>query len=102
MIQWTSRVYVGEGLKKRKDKVITSINNRRFTSDIYCVAFASQPDNLFDIMDANELLYPHYQNTDVKIIGLAKGKEGATNLVKDMLMEVYNNTGAFEVRDYFA
>ena len=102
MIQWTSRLYVGEGLKKKKDKVIASINNRRITSDIYCIAFASQPDNLFDIMNANELLFPHYQKLDIKIVGLAKGRDEATNLVQDMLMEVYKNTEEFCVRDYFA
>lgn len=101
MIQWTSRVYVGEGLKKKKDKVIASISNRRITSDIYCIAFASQPENLFDIMNANELLFPHYQNSDIKILGLAKGKDEATNLVQDILMKVYNNTGEFDVRNYF-
>lgn len=101
MIQWTSRVYVGEGLRKKKDKVIASINKRRITHDIYCIAFASQPDNLFDIMNANELLWPHYQKMDIRILGLAKGKDEALNLVKDMLMEIYNNTGAFGVREYF-
>lgn len=102
MIQWTSRLYVGEGLKKKKDKVIASINNRRITYDIYCIAFASQPDNLFDIMNANELLFPHYQKSDIKIVGLAKGRDEATTLVQDMLMEVYKNTEEFCVRDYFA
>ena len=101
MIQWTSRIYVSENLKKKKDKTIDSINNRRITSDIYCIAFASSPENLFDIINANELLFPHYRKIDIKIVGLAKGEEEATKLTKDMLMEVYNNTGAFDVRTYF-
>lgn len=101
MIQWTSRIYVSENLKKKRDKAINSINNRRLTSDIYCIAFASSPDNLFDIINANELLFPHYQKTDIKIVGIAKGKEEATRLTQDMLMEVYNETGAFDVRSYF-
>lgn len=101
MIQWASRLYVGDKLKKRKDKTIASINNRRLTYDVYCIAFASQPNNLFDIMNVNELLFPYYQNTDIKIVGLAKGIEEATELVQDMLMEVYHKTGEFDVRKYF-
>lgn len=101
MIQWTSRIFVSENLKKKKDKAIDSINNRRITSDIYCIAFASSPENLFDIMNAKELLFPHYQKTDITIVGLAKGKEEATSLAQDMLMEVYDKTGAFDVRGYF-
>lgn len=101
MIQWASRLFVGDKLKKRKDKAIASINNRRMTYDVYCIALASQPGNLFDIINANELLFPYYLKTDIRIVGLAKGREEAINLVQDMIMEVYRNTGAFNVRDYF-
>lgn len=101
MIQWTSKIYLGEKLKKKKDVIIAALNNRRITSDVYCIVFASQPNNLFDIINANELLFPYYQKKDIMIVGLAKGNEEATHLVQDMLMEVYQKTGAFDVREYF-
>ncbi|MDI9508815.1 MAG: hypothetical protein GX319_02900 [Clostridiales bacterium] len=101
MIQWASRLYISDNLKKRKDKAIASINSRRMTYDVYCIAFASSPNNLFDIMNANELLFPYYLKTDVRIVGLAKGRQEATLLVQDMLMEVYHKTGAFDVKEYF-
>ena len=101
MIQWASKLYFSENLKKRKNKAIASINNRRITYDVYCIVFASSPSNLFDIMNANELLFPHYLKADVRIVGLAKGSEEATLLVQDMLMEVYRKTGEFDVREYF-
>jgi hypothetical protein len=93
--------YVGKKIKKRKEKVIASINNREATLNVYCIAFASHPDNLFDIMDANELLFPHYKKSEIHIIGLAQGKEEAVDLVQGMLMEVYKETGDFNVRAYF-
>lgn len=101
MVQWATRLYVGDKMKKKKDKVIASINNREATFNVYCIAFASQPSNLFDIMDANELLFPHYKKADVRIVGLAKGKEEALTLVQEMLLEVYRETGEFNVRTYF-
>lgn len=101
MISWTSRLYVGEKMKKKKEKAVASINNREATFGVYCIAFASHPSNLFDIMDANELLFPHYKKSEMKIVGLAKGKEEALNLVHEMIMEVYNETGNFDVRTYF-
>lgn len=88
-------------MKKKKDRAISSINNSEVTFGIYCIAFASHPDNLFDILDANELLFPHYKKSEIRIVGIAKGKEEAVGLVKDMLLEVYNNTGGFDVRTYF-
>lgn len=101
MISWNSNLYVGDTMKKKKDKVISSINKREATFGVYCIAFASHPDNLFDILNANELLFPFYKNTQVHILGLAKGKEEAIDLVHRMLMEVYNKTGEFKVREYF-
>jgi hypothetical protein len=101
MISWMSHLYVGKKIKKRKEKVIASINNQEATFNVYCIAFASHPDNLFDIMDANELLFPHYKRSEIQIIGLAQGKEEAVDLVQGMLMEVYKETGDFNVRAYF-
>jgi hypothetical protein len=101
MIHWASRLYVGEKLKKKKEKAIQSINNKKAAFGIYCITFASHPDNLFDVMDANELLFPHYQKSDIYIVGLAKGKDEAIDLVHDMLMEVYLKTGDFKVKTYF-
>lgn len=101
MISWTSRLYVGKKMEKRKDWAIASINNREATYGVYCIALASHPDNLFDILNANELLFPHYAKVQTKIAGLAWGKDEAIELVQEMLMEVYRETGEFNVRAYF-
>lgn len=101
MIQWTQTLYIGDKLKKKKDKIIASINEREATFNVYCIAFASQASNLFDIMDANELLFPHYKTADIKIVGLARGKTEAILLVQDMVLEIYKETGGFDVRNYF-
>lgn len=101
MISWNSRLYVGEKMKKRQEKVISSINNREATLGVYCITFASHPANLFDILEANELLFPHYNRSEIRIVGLAMGKEEAVRLVQEMLMEVYGKTGGFNVRAYF-
>lgn len=101
MIFWTSRLYIGDKLKKKRIKAIASINNKEVTFGVYCITFASHPDNLFEIIDANQLLFPHYQKSEVRIVGLAKGKEEAFLLVQSMLTEIYNQTGSFDVRAYF-
>ncbi len=101
MILWNSILYVGNKIKKRRDKVIASINNREATFGVYCIAFASHPNNLFDIYEANQFLFPYYKEVEIKIIGLAGSKQEAVDLVHDMLMEVFKKTGEFDVRTYF-
>jgi hypothetical protein len=101
MVRWTRRVYIGDKLIDRKDKVVDSINGQKTTFGIYCITFASNAANLFDIIDANELLSPHYKRSNVCIVGIAKGKKEAVGLVQEMLLEIYRETGAFQVRTYF-
>lgn len=101
MIRWANQLLIGDNVKVKKDKVVASINNREAIYGIYCITYASHPKNLFDILDANELLFPHYKNADIFIVGLAKGKDEAIFMVQNMLLEVYNNTGGFDVRAYF-
>ncbi|QHQ62517.1 hypothetical protein Ana3638_18435 [Anaerocolumna sedimenticola] len=71
------------------------------TFEVYCITFASNSYNLFDIINANELIFPYYSKRDVYILGLAGSKGQAKYLVKDMLMEIYDKTGDFRVREYF-
>lgn len=101
MILWSTRLYIGDKMKKKKDNAIASINHREATFGVYCIAFASNQSNLFDILEANQLLFPHYLHSEVRIVGLAKGRQEALDLVQDMLMEVYHKTGDFNVRAYF-
>lgn len=78
-----------------------AIENRQLTFEVYCITFASNPNNLFDIINANELLFPYYAQKEIYVLGLAASKEKATLLVKDMLEEVYRESGGFCVREYF-
>ena len=50
------------------------------------------------------LLQPHFKNKNVNeemyVVGLAKGRDEALNLVRDIIDEVYNATGGFDIREY--
>jgi len=102
MIKWANKLYLSEDIKqKKKVKLIKTIENGQLTFEVYCVFFASNPNNLFDIINANELLFPYYSRKEMYVLGLATSKEHAKLLVKDMLEEVYKETGGFLVRNYF-
>jgi hypothetical protein len=102
MITWAENLYISEDLaSKRKSRLIKAIEKGRLTFAVYCITFASNPDNLFDILNANELLFPYYKKKDMHIIGLAPSREAAILLVKDMIEEIYGKTGDFRVREYF-
>ncbi len=101
MIVWSEKLYLGKKVKRNSKKIIKKIEKRKMTREIFCITFASNPENLFDIMNASEFKYPYYESKEIRIVGLGKGKEEAQDLVKDMLEEIYQNTGDFKVREYF-
>lgn len=103
MIIWAEKLYLSADIKsKKKIKLMEYIENGKLTFEVYCITLASNPDNLFDIINANELLFPYYVKQEMYILGLAASKEQAKLLVKDMVEEIYKNTGSFQVRDYFS
>ena len=101
MVQWAEKLYIGDKMSKRAEYAIDCINRRKALMNVFCISFASNEDNLFDIMDVNQLLFPYYKDKEIKIVGLAKGREEAIEIVHDMIMEVYKERGDFDVRSYF-
>lgn len=101
MIKWYDNLYVDSYMKKKSKKIKKQMDAGKFNLNVYCIAFASDGTNLFDIMNTNELLFQHYKKQDIRILGLAFGRESAILLVKEMVEEIYRNTGGFQVREYF-
>ncbi len=103
MISWSSKLFLSDNIKKRNiNKIKNYINNGKLTRNVYCITFATNPKNLFDIYNAKEFIQPYYKKQDLHIIGLAENKEKAYEVLISMLEEVYEKTGDFKVREYFS
>lgn len=101
MIHFAKQMIVSETIEKKTEKIMNKLIKKKLTSEIYVITFSSNKDNLFDIINANELLSPVYQRADLLVLGLAKGREEAVMIVKDMIELVYQQTGGFDVRAYY-
>jgi hypothetical protein len=102
MIKWADKLYLSEDINlRKKKKLIKSIEESKLTFEIYCITFASNPDNLFDIINVNDFLFPYYKKQNLYILGIATSRGEAKNLVKIMIEEIYQKTGGFLVREYF-
>ena len=103
-LKWYRYLYLGDNARKAKYKTFGLIRKSRFTIDTYIVAISVNPDNILDVYSANMLKQPHFKNKNVNeeiyVVGLAKGRDEALNLVRDIIDEVYNATGGFDIREY--
>ena len=99
-MKWYENLYVGESIEHKTEKIKWKIKHNAGQINIYVIALASNPQNLLDIIPAQELMQKAYPKKEMYIIGLAQGMQEAQLVVKQIIDEVYQETGGFLVRSY--
>ena len=99
-MEWYRNLYVGDSIANKVNQIKWKINHNAGTISVYVIAFASNPDNLLDIIPAWEVMQKHYPKRGIKIIGLAKGYEEALELVRRIIDVTYQKTGDVDVWSY--
>ncbi|MFA9463740.1 MAG: hypothetical protein ACERKN_05555 [Velocimicrobium sp.] len=101
MIKWSNELYFDDSIKKKPDKWKKRIEDGRLSHSLYCICLASNEKNLFDIINCNELFFRYYRRNSLYIVGIAKTREDAIDLLQDMIEDIYKKTGDIKVRDFF-
>ena len=99
-MKYYSNLYVSEGLKKKKDKVITRLERRKLQPDLHVIFLPECDHNQLEIVNAMYLLQPGYPREDRMVVGIAKGFDEAAELIEKISREVYDATGDLKIRDY--
>ena len=100
-MDWYEEFYAGEGIAGKKDKIKRKILRQEGQIGIYVITLSSNPENLLDIIPSWELMQKHYPKSGLLVGGLEKGYENAMELAGMIVMDVYQETGTFQIRDYF-
>ncbi len=101
MIKWYKNLYMDSETSESPD-VFRQIaeSGRLHITPVYCIAIASNEANLLDIISSNELYFKHYKRKTLHVIGIAASYKTALSLASDILLEVYQKTGAFDIRSF--
>jgi hypothetical protein len=100
-MKWYEDLYVGDSIEGKVNRIKWKINHHAGTVSVYVITFASNRQNLLDIIPAWELMQKSYPGKkQMQIIGLAKGYAEALELVRSIIEEVYQNTGDVDVKSY--
>lgn len=103
-MKWYKGLYMGENARKAKYKVLGHVVKKKLSFDTYLITLPSNPSNILDMYPANVLLQTHFKDKkvleDIYIIGIAKGRKEAFILIKDIVDDVYSNTGNFDISGY--
>lgn len=93
-------LYIGEGLEKKKEKVMSRLERGKLQMDIYVITLAANEKNSLEIYDSKLFLQPAFPNKDFFVVGITKGYEDAIELVEQITQEVYNKTKGADIRSY--
>lgn len=102
MIKWSEPFYMDDMVAKKPEKWKKRIEDDKPGVSLYCICFASNPKNLFDIVNSNELLFRYYKRRQLYVVGLANSYETALYLAEDMIGQIYKETGDVNIREYFS
>ena len=101
MLIWSENMYIGKQLSEKGEKIKKKLNRKLFLPDVFLITRPTNEDNLFDIFQSKELLFPYHKRREIIVCGLAKDKEEALTLVTTMLEDMYRETGGLCSKEYF-
>ncbi len=96
-------LYVGESAKKEKRKILRGLEKKELQPFVYVITLPLGRHGVLDILPAFTLKYPFFFTGDpgqLKIVGIAKGRDEAFGLTARIAMDTYNATGGFNVREF--
>lgn len=100
-MRWAKELYLSESTAKKKDKIIRKADRGVGMVSIYFISLASNEQNLFDIFHAAHLKQPAFYSQNPFVVGIASGYEEALEMTRQMVEDIYRETGGFGVREYF-
>jgi hypothetical protein len=100
-MQWAENLYLSEKTAKKRDKIIRKANRGVGMVSIYFITLASGEQNLFDIFHAAHLKQPAFYSRNPYVVGIASGYDEALEMLRQIVEDIYRETGSFRVREYF-
>lgn len=95
---WHQNLYVSEKASHESIRQYGKMR-KKFKFPAYMITLPANPDNLLEIMSAQEI-EKNGGYRDIVVLGIAYGKRDAIELVRDMIWDTYYNTGGFDIQRY--
>ena len=97
----SKNVVFGEIASLKKRKIVRALKRKKFIFDVFVITIPKNNNGILEIYPAYVLYQEVFEDISKYIIGIAKGKDEAYDMVSSFVMECYNTTGSFAVKDYF-
>ena len=94
MLKWHKNYYRGASIKNIS-KIRLKLIQGKPVPGIYLITLSENPHNQLEILQETAArICP-------EIVGIAKGKEEALELITDMVQTIYEETGELNIKEYW-
>lgn len=101
-MRWYRKLYVGSGAEPHMSRIRQKAAEGSIMPGIYYVTLSTGKGQLLELFHngfLSEALFAKYQCQD--IVGVAFGRQEAFRLTAQIIEEVYQKTGGFDMHGYF-
>lgn len=99
-MRWFKDLYVGYNILTEKSQVVDKIKQGKLQLDINVIALPENDYDVLEIYPSNVLIQKKYKDSDMVVVGIAKGKEEALDMMQLIVMDCYEDTGDVNVKKY--
>ena len=100
MLKWHKNYYRGTNVKNLP-RIRAKLMHGKPVPGIYLITLSENPHNLLEILPALTLVQETAARICPEIVGIAKGKEEALDLITEMVQTIYEETGELNIKEYW-
>lgn len=99
-MRFYKKLYISPSLRKKKRQIVWKLKMGKAVSFVYVITLAEQND-LMNIYQGLILKQPYYRKNPPFVLGIADSHSAALELVQQILMDVYDKTGNYDIRTFY-
>jgi hypothetical protein len=100
-MRWYQDFYCSDNLKGSKKQIRKMVEKGWHLRPLFMIVLSDLPDGQLEIIPAVMLKNPFLKDVTYDVIGVAKGYYYARTVVEQIFGQVYQETGACNVKQYF-
>ncbi len=99
-MRFLNTLYIGKTARETAEQVMEDIRSGRYVKDVYVLIEPLSEGNQIEVLQSYYLRQRYYQEMDPMVLGVAKGKGEALDLVLQMTQEALDRFGKPDLRGY--
>lgn len=94
-MRWWEHMYMGENAARNRISILEGLRKGSLLPDTYVITLPESGNHILDIRPVSLLTEKERESKSFLILGIARGYNEATEVVRSMVDDMYQMTGTF-------